>query len=100
MTLYSGSSNAGTDFCRFKLAQLSQDKKFYLALRWYLAGLIAEADLPAPRWPMADGEFPESVQLEAKSVFRQMLNERVFQTRNEDVHQKLSLLLVANLVAA
>jgi hypothetical protein len=48
MTLYSGSSNAGTDFCRFKLAQLSQDKKFYLALRWYLAGLIAEADLPAP----------------------------------------------------
>jgi hypothetical protein len=43
MTLYSGSSNAGTDFCRFKLAQFSQDKKFYLALRWYLAGLIAEA---------------------------------------------------------
>lgn len=67
-----GYVNTAIEYDGFKLPELPQGDEPYLALRWYLAGLAAEADLPAPRWPVADGEFPESAQLEAESVFRQI----------------------------
>jgi hypothetical protein len=70
-----------------KSPKLSEDNEFYLALRRNLAGLTAEADFPAPRGTVADDEFLESGQHEAKLVLRQMLNQRVFQTGDEDFFQ-------------
>jgi len=77
--------NAITNLDRIKTTQLSEDQEFDPALRRDLAALAAEADFPAHRGSVVDYEFSESARLEAESVLRQMLNERVFQTRDEDV---------------
>ncbi|MGB8031382.1 MAG: hypothetical protein WCF30_17150 [Terracidiphilus sp.] len=45
----SGYNEATAAWESLKLTQLSKDKKFYLPLRRYIAGLAAEANFPAPQ---------------------------------------------------
>jgi hypothetical protein len=45
---------------------------------------------PAPQESVVDGKFTEFIQLQAKPVLRQMLKQRVFQTRDEDIASLLA----------
>jgi hypothetical protein len=88
-TLRLSRCNTLTDWGCLKLAQLSKDEKLDLALRWYLAVLTAESNPLANRRSVTHCELPEAVQLEAKPVLRQMVNQRVLQTGDEDIYQTL-----------
>jgi hypothetical protein len=84
----------------FQLPELSKDEKIHLALWGYLTGLTAESNPLANRGTVADDEFPDPVQFEAITVVRQMVNERVFQTRDEDIHETFCFFFIARLSAA
>jgi hypothetical protein len=75
----------------FELPQPPEAKELYFALCRNLSHFPAESDSSSNRWTVANYEFPETSQLDGIAVLGQMLNQGVFQTRDEDAHQELSL---------
>jgi hypothetical protein len=67
------------------LSKFSKAGEFHFPFHRQVADFPTEAYSPPNRRTVVDDELSESVQLEVVPVLRQMLNERVLQTRDEDV---------------